>query len=538
MKESNTFLDHPQKLISKNASLFTWLASYFNYRSYVVTKLVECTLSLSKCCNLRLILLIVIYPMLFVNNANALSAATANVVNGSAPYLSLDGGETKINSAEGLLGITLPNGHYIPPGVNSALYPNATIDTSSASNPIELPSTTTFADIQTMVPVASYPSIELNKLVNSPYNYGKDDDGDVEISATGSLMIQWQDKKGQDITIQVKNHQKATLSACSAPYKLTLTATNVSISTKYGQPKSNTFIGDRYTYHIVVPNMDKPCPSVAFAQPNLLFSAGDESPDLWNDQKGFKVADVSDTTKNFPTTGANKLYFFLLLKNITPEQVIAANGTKVSATNGMGVTLSLSKSTTGWRDTPLSEAALKIELNGPDISSNNKAFTPSLFNIYADSTHLELLYSFKIERWYIIPIQRSRTYDDIQKFCRNLGNGYRVPDANDLTNANGDGWTGGIPSRNVNSYQRRLSYRDSNRWIGGILNEWGYITDTPNNAFLNHGYWVTQSNNICRSDSEILFANSMFGNVNCSAYTTRVIEKDQYDKVGDVCVSP
>jgi hypothetical protein len=169
----------------------------------------------------------------------ALSAQTSGVIQGTAPYLMFDGGATKVKSVEGLLGIKLPNSSYIPPGINSVLYPNATVDTSSVDNPIEMPNITNiFADIQTIVPVSNYPEVSLTNLVNAPYNYGRDDDGDRGINATGILTIKWQDSSGKDITEDVKANPNMELDFCNAPYQLTLSATEGYLSTEYGIPKT------------------------------------------------------------------------------------------------------------------------------------------------------------------------------------------------------------------------------------------------------------------------------------------------------------
>lgn len=74
----------------------------------------------------------------------ALSAFTTESIKGSAPYLTLDDGVSKITSTEELLAIKLPNGTVITPQN----------DVSSITNPIELPDkTNTYASVQTIVPL-------------------------------------------------------------------------------------------------------------------------------------------------------------------------------------------------------------------------------------------------------------------------------------------------------------------------------------------------------------------------------------------------
>ncbi|NUF49699.1 hypothetical protein [Gilliamella sp. ESL0250] len=442
--------------------------------------------------------------------AIALSATTTNIIQGSAPYLSMDGGVTKAMSDEGLLGIKFPDGSlYIAPGANTDLYPNAKIDNSSFNTPITLPSEAkTFADIQTLVPLVGnshYPRIELNNLIAEPYNYWGDTDGDGNASATGSLTVAWKNADNKDITAEIKANPNKLLTACDVPYQLTITATKGNLSTEYGVPQTSTFNDISHTYYLGA-KTDKP--AACYASPNILYSGGIRHDDRMNGPNwvsfvGFKVNDADKPSDNFPTTGADNLHFFLILSGITAEQIIAANGATVSAESGHGVTLSLSADKVNWEPRwagadeerwnarPIDvRSGLKIKLKGPTLDSKDKRFSPSVFKLYADSSHTKLLYSFKIERWYINnPIilknghleYNPMTYEQAIQFCQGLGSHYRLPDVNDYTNSNdpGIGWTGGLPELgDFYAYQRRLSFKRGNRWIGGLFNEWGRMASS------------------------------------------------------------
>ncbi|MWP46126.1 hypothetical protein [Gilliamella sp. Pas-s27] len=416
-------------------------------------------------------------------SSQALSAQTSRVIQGTAPYLTFDGGTTKAMSVEGLLGIKLPHGSYIPSGVNSVLYPNATVDTSSINNPIEMPNATdSFADIQTMVPVASYPEILLTNLVNPPYNYGRDDDGDGDINATGNLIIKWQDKNGKDITGDVKANPSRQLNICDAPYKLTLTATEAELWTAYGVPRKNRFSGASHSYYIK-PHID--IPSVCYAQPKLANGTGEYAgpKEQWDQDYGFKVQSLSDASKNFPTTGANNLYFKLILTGMTARQMIAINGNMVQPVLGTGIKLSL---------TAENKNTVRVTLKGPTKDSINKTFNPAKFELYRDTAG-NLLYQFKIDRWFIVkPGDTGQNYDNAVSFCENLSSPqtYFVPAAQDYTNANGSGWNFGVPGQG-NTYQRRISYRSTSRWVGGLFNEWGIIYNYRDAGWDSGDYWVT-----------------------------------------------
>ncbi|MCX8683100.1 hypothetical protein J3U09_05095, partial [Gilliamella sp. B2889] len=100
-------------------------------------------------------------------SSHALTSKTTNIIHGSVPYLTYDGGHTRIVDTEGLLSITLSNGMQYTPSTNN-----------SSRTPIELPEVgQSFADIGMMVPTNT-DFVELNTLVDSPYNYWGDDDGD------------------------------------------------------------------------------------------------------------------------------------------------------------------------------------------------------------------------------------------------------------------------------------------------------------------------------------------------------------------------
>ncbi|MCX8684234.1 hypothetical protein J3U09_10920, partial [Gilliamella sp. B2889] len=50
--------------------------------------------------------------------SHALTSKTSNVIQGSAPYLTFDGGRTRVVDVNGLLGITLSDGTKYTPSTN------------------------------------------------------------------------------------------------------------------------------------------------------------------------------------------------------------------------------------------------------------------------------------------------------------------------------------------------------------------------------------------------------------------------------------
>lgn len=252
--------------------------------------------------------------MLAINPCQALTSVTSNFIYGHAPYLTLDGGHTRVMDTDGLLGISLSNGTRFTPTTNN----------STQSNPIELPNLgETLANVEMFIPINTN-SIELNLLIGAPYFYWGDDDGDGQgsdgVSANGSLSLTIVDNNNQAVA------RNARLDICNAPYKLTLNSSGGALTTRYGFPKSSNFNASTATYYI----NPKALPKVCFAKPNLKYGKNNE-PDswahgvdfrgpisMWNENKGFipQSSNPSFYYLNFPSTGADHLYFDLEIAGV------------------------------------------------------------------------------------------------------------------------------------------------------------------------------------------------------------------------------
>lgn len=476
-------------------------------------------------------LLLVLSIGLFLNNAQALSATTINKIQGEAPYLTFDGGITKVETVEPLLGIKLPNGDEV--SVNN--------DTSSITEPIELATNARFDDVETLVTLPTngndnYPNISLNSLIGDPFNYWEDVDGDADVTATGTLSVKWQTADNRDITQIVKDNPHGLLTGCDMPYKLTLGATKGSLSTQYGNPNIRNFNASSHTYYFKT-KIDRPY--VCYAKPILYFEYANnkdlydvDGPD-WASTKGFRVQDISSPEKNFPSTGSDKLFFKLIpTVGITAQEVININGTVIQAESGVGVTLKLSAEDTN---------TVRVTLQGPNEYSGDKSFEPSVFKLYSDSSKNQLLYSFKLQRWYIVRSDKDDYYyfsrTSAVNFCNNLGYNYRLTNVSDLTNANNlllysrDG----IPSRNYNYYRRQLSYKINDKWIGGLTNEWGVITTYryPEANYTADFYWTNQIEPIQNSHLLYLVVSPDDGGIASGA-----TQADWYTYFSAICVKP
>ena len=116
----------------------------------------------------QMVFALTVVVLLSISFSNyALTTKTVNIIQGSAPYFTFDGGRTQTTNTDGLLRISLSNGDIYTPTT-----------TNSRDNPIILPvAGQSFADIGMLVPTNT-DSIELSSLIGPPNNYWGDDDGD------------------------------------------------------------------------------------------------------------------------------------------------------------------------------------------------------------------------------------------------------------------------------------------------------------------------------------------------------------------------
>ncbi|MDF7666513.1 hypothetical protein PT273_01385 [Orbaceae bacterium ESL0727] len=241
-------------------------------------------------------------------NANALSATTANAIQGTPPYLTFDGGVTKAYDTATLLGIKLSDGRDF----------NQSNNPSSTNNPIELPVAGQSADdIEMFIPKQKV-SVTLDELIRAPNSYWRDDNEDGQgtngITATGTLTMQVQDSFGNTIG------RSDSLTPCERYYKITLSSSGGRLTTQYGYPNSTNFNIASAIYY-VKPKMPD-IAIVCYARPNLTHSSLnggywmtnlDGPTSQWSTRNGFKTQNINSPATNFPTTGGNGFFFHLFM---------------------------------------------------------------------------------------------------------------------------------------------------------------------------------------------------------------------------------
>ncbi|MWN06821.1 hypothetical protein, partial [Gilliamella sp. Pas-s95] len=327
-------------------------------------------------------------------------------------------------------------------------------------NPIVLPvAGQSFTDIHMMVPPSTN-SVSLNDLVTS-YHYWGDDDGDGQgangVTATGSLSVAITDKNNQTVG------RGTVLSLCHAPYKVVLSSSAGSLITQYGVPNSSTFSGSSATYYITPP----PSPTICYARPNLIFHGQYANTSTWDSTKGHltRSTDPASYNSNFPTTGANGLYFDLDIAGIDASQLTWAPVTH----EGITATVTRVTANDSWLPNG-SEVVTRVTLTGPEARSQNYIVSyssigrpnlPATFELVGRDSggRAVIKYGFVLKRWFVHRGGVKEGYggsNPIKLWCDALG--YRIPTSTELA---------GTTSR---------SGRVSHRGIGGLFNEWGNVS--------------------------------------------------------------
>ncbi|MCX8663754.1 hypothetical protein [Gilliamella sp. B2911] len=391
------------------------------------------------------------------------SQTTRNAIQGSAPYLTFDGGRTRAVDANGLLGITLSNGANYTPSNNS-----------SSTTPIVLPvEGQSFADIGMFVPTDTN-SVALSSLIGPPNNYWGDDDGDSDVTVTGSLILSIVDKSGQTVS------RSTVPEICKAPYKVTLSSTDGTLSTRYGFPNRSTFSASNVTYYV----NPKAAPVVCFARPNLYMGTGDYAgpASMWDPANGFipQSTEPSLYGRNFPTTGANKLYFDLLISGVS--QPLSWSPVSLG-----GITVTMSNPTaTSVRVTLTGPYATESQHNSDSPIPISKPTLPQTFELVGrDSNGTPVVkYGFTLKQWFVNRGSKRDYYANTLSWCNSIG--YRLSRVRDLTNSvrtESPAISGATPSSPVNYYMRHIG--------SGFSSEWGRMYDYSGVGFGNHWYWTS-----------------------------------------------
>ncbi|OTQ45379.1 hypothetical protein [Gilliamella apis] len=454
-----------------------------------------------------LVLTVVILQSISFSNY-ALTTKTTNIIYGSAPYLTFDGGRTRVTNTEALLGISLSDGRTFTPTTNN----------SSSTNPIELPVVgQSFNDIGMLIPTDTN-SIALSSLIGTPYNYWGDDDGDGQgvngVTATGSLYLSIADKIGRTVA---RNEVPTICDNNKAPYKLTLSNSEGRLTTRYGVPNESRFGAGRAIYYIK-PNQT---PTVCYARLKVDWGRG-LSNAVWKYYWGFLPQSFTPSSYglNFPTTGSNNLYFDLIIAGTNQ----ALSWAPVS--HG-GITATMTDSTsTSVRVTLTGPVATRSQWESENPDRIARPSLPQTFELVGrdSSGNAVVKYGFELKLWFVSRGVSYNTYSSTESWCNKIG-GYRMPKVRDLTNANcRGGCQSATPSSPDNEYRRHIG--------GGFFTEWGPVHHYTGSSFhINGGsYWT----------GEYDYMHSVFNAVDSSdgAIVRAPLDHNGVPKCGGVCVYP
>ncbi|OTQ68522.1 hypothetical protein B6D17_11075 [Gilliamella apis] len=426
----------------------------------------------------------------------ALTTTTTNIIYGSAPYLTFDGGRTRITNTEALLGITLSDGRTFTPTTNN----------SSSTNPIVLPvAGQSFADIGMLVPTDTN-SIALSSLIGTPYNYWGDDDGDGQgvngVTATGSLRLSIVDKNNR----AVARNEVLTVCDDKAPYKLTLSNGSGTLKTRYGVPNESRFTAGNATYYINPKETTKIC----YLTPEIDPREG-ISNTVWSRVPYFGFLPQSFTPSsyglNFPTTGANNLRFDLHV--FGSDQILSW-----APVTHSGITATVTDR--------LPPSYIKVTLTGPVATpsqwrSDNpgqiaRLSLPQVFELVGrdSSGNAVVKYGFVLKQWFVNRGTSTYNHSSMESWCNKIG--YRVPKVSDLTNASCQGYLSGPHCQGAVGATPSSPDNRVGRHIGaGFFTEWGWMRYYSNSAFDGRyfDYWTSEQ----KSDNSYFVVGSYQGRI-------------------------
>ncbi|OTQ75907.1 hypothetical protein [Gilliamella apis] len=415
-----------------------------------------------------MVLVLTVVVLQSISFANyALTTKTTNIIYGSAPYLTFDGGRTRVTNTEALLGISLSDGRKFTPTTNN----------SSSTNPIELPvAGQSSADIGMLVPTNT-DSIALSSLIGTPYNYWGDDDGDGQgvngVTATGRLNLSIVDKDNNPVA------RNEVLTICKAPYKLTLSNGEGTLTTRYGVPNESRFSAGNATYYI----NPKETPTICFARPSFDFNRGGPA-NIWDPRKGFLTQSFTPYyyRENFPTTGGHNLFFDL--------DIVGSNqALSWAPVSHGGITATMTDSTS---------TSVRVTLTGPVATSNSdnpgQIAIPSLpqeFELVGrdSSGNAVVKYGFVLKKWFVNRGTYTSTVSRLRTWCPNSYHPTRVKDLTNAAVGRSD-CSGATPSSPDNYYRRHIG--------GGLLSEWGNMSYyTEANFYSYRFYWTWEVGGRC-----------------------------------------
>jgi hypothetical protein len=217
--------------------------------------------------------------------------------------------------------------------------------------------------------------------------------------------------------------------------------------------------------------------------------------DIWNSDYGFLVQskDPALYALNFPTTGADGLYFDLIIMGEASELTW-------EPVKHEGITATVTRKTECNNEC---DVEFRVTLTGPEARTQwgnpypNQITAPKLPQAFElvgrDREGKEIVrYGFVLQKWFVNRGAELYYYPDMVTWCSRLG--YRVPQVKDLTNAicsglgsgsHCQGSIGATPLSSGNHYQRQIG--------AGLFTEWGFMHHYTGADFVLQNYWTSDT---------------------------------------------
>lgn len=307
-------------------------------------------------------------------------------------------------------------------------------------------------------------------------------------SLTGSASVQWYYMNGSTETLlsaMDANKTFCQLAALTPPIEPYLKISGpVVLSTEYGNPNTQLYDiadssspisgGSDNPVHRIHPSTSA---VTCYAKPNMANATGNFAgpSQKWDSLSGFiPQANIAD---NFPTTGANGLYFELITSGVDATTL---TWSPVTSNNVTATPVATSSNT------------VKVTLTGPVASHFNSGATATSFSGPAsfiiegkNGSKTAVNYGFIIQKWFVNRGGKTEKPINLSTWCNGLapGGSYKLISVNDVTNANNipKGWTGGAAGQG-DLYKRVVG--------GGLFAEWGNVSNYSGANFVSNYYWT------------------------------------------------
>lgn len=441
-------------------------------------------ISIKECC---LTFLVVFFIFFFSIESFALTAISVNTIKGDSPRF-INSIEKNIEAGEEF--------SYFGVSYNGKSYFDKT-DLNVALG----------GDISSKTPEQLGLSVAFKQPTDAEV-YDINGDGPIALieNKTNSVSLDWyyQDVNKNEIkltTAQTKTIFSTLLKSGIYPY--IKVSGPIALTQRFGDPRVQTY-PDSQIAVTKVPyrnfNIAIGGESIKYASPEMLYSAGGYT---YNDKTVFDPTlyngylPQNNYLNNFPTTGANGLYFYIVTDGIdnsldTTKWFVKTSNSNDSSPSAITATITKSQAPgiAGFKPYDKKNMVL-VTLKGPDASSKtaiDQATAPTaqlpvdIELVGITKQDVLLSYKFRITKWFI---NRGTTTNQpsIQKaWCEGLGN-YQQASARDLSNA---GFISLGDNSNPNNNYKRAVHE-------GLITEWGVLASFTGANFFNATYGWTST---------------------------------------------